>query len=88
MSHIVEDNIQKFNKYIETPPHPSYISGFIDGDGSVSIMKIKGGYNPRVSIAQSRTNIIKILLLNAPEQDFIIDNNNSPNYLFYSSKNK
>ena len=61
MNHIVEDNIQKFNKYIETPPHPSYISGFIDGDGSISIMKIKDGYNPRVSIAQSRTNVLLII---------------------------
>jgi hypothetical protein len=61
MNHIVEDNIQKFNKYIENPPHPSYISGFIDGDGSVSIMKIKDGYNPRVSIAQSRTNVLLII---------------------------
>lgn len=61
MSHIIEDNIEKFNKYIETPPHPSYISGFIDGDGSVSIMKIKDGYNPRTSIAQSRTNVLLII---------------------------
>lgn len=61
MSNIVEDNIQKFNKYIETPPHPSYISGFIDGDGSISIMKIKDGYNPRTSIAQSRTNVLLII---------------------------
>ena len=61
MSHIIEDNIQKFNKYIEIPPHPSYISGFIDGDGSISIMKIKDGYNPRISIAQSRTNVLLII---------------------------
>lgn len=61
MSHIIEDNIEKFNKYIEIPPHPSYISGFIDGDGSVSIMKIKDGYNPRTSIAQSRTNVLLII---------------------------
>ena len=61
MSNIVEDNIEKFNKYIETPPHPSYISGFIDGDGSISIMKIKDGYNPRTSIAQSRTNVLLII---------------------------
>jgi len=61
MNHIIEDNIQKFNKYIETPPHPSYISGFIDGDGSISIMKIKDGYNPRVSIAQSRTKVLLII---------------------------
>ena len=48
MNTIEEDNHNKFLKYFEKIPHPSYVAGFIDGDGSISIFKIKGGYNTRI----------------------------------------
>jgi len=62
MTTIEEDNNIKFLKYFETIPHPSYVAGFIDGDGSISIFKIKDGYNTRISISQCRTNILSIIM--------------------------
>lgn len=62
MSGIAEDNREKFIKYYDNRPNPSYIAGFIDGDGSISIFKIKDGYNPRISISQCRTNILSIMV--------------------------
>jgi hypothetical protein len=58
---IKEDNIQKLLKYKSNPPNPSYIAGFIDGDGTIFIRKIKDGYQSGISITQSRTNILQIL---------------------------
>jgi len=58
---IKEDNIQKLLKYKNNPPNPSYIAGFIDGDGTIFIRKIKDGYQSGISITQSRTNILQIL---------------------------
>jgi len=58
---IIEDNQQKINKYKLIPPNPSYIAGFIDGDGTIFIRKIKDGYQSGISITQSRTNILQIL---------------------------
>ena len=58
---IAEDNIEKYLKYIEIPPNPSYIAGFIDGDGSISILKNNDSFNARISISQCRTNILSIV---------------------------
>ncbi len=58
---IKADNIVKLNKYSDYPPNPSFIAGFIDGDGTIFIRKIKNGYQSGISISQSRTNILQIL---------------------------
>lgn len=58
---IKEDNTLKLNKYRDYPPNPSYIAGFIDGDGTIFIRKIKDGYQSGISISQSRTNVLQIL---------------------------
>ena len=58
---IKEDNKEKLLNYKENPPSPSYIAGFIDGDGTIFIRKIKDGYQSGISITQSRTNILQIL---------------------------
>ena len=58
---IAEDNLEKFSKFTETPPHPAYISGFIDGDGTIYIRKIKDGYQVGISISQCRSAILYIL---------------------------
>ena len=38
---IEEDNIFHLNRFKLFPPHPSYIAGFIDGDGCIFIRKIR-----------------------------------------------
>jgi len=58
---IKQDNIDKLLKYKNNPPNPSYIAGFIDGDGTIFIRKIKDGYQSGISLTQSRTNILQIL---------------------------
>jgi hypothetical protein len=58
---IKEDNEKHFNRFKNTPPHPSYISGFIDGDGCIFIRKIIDGYQSGLSITQCRTNILQII---------------------------
>ena len=58
---IKEDNIEKLLKYKNKPPNASYIAGFIDGDGTIFIRKIKDGYQSGISVTQSRTNILQIL---------------------------
>ena len=58
---IVEDNFEKLNKHKLCPPHPSYIAGFIDGDGCIFIRKIKDGYQSGISLTQCRTNILQII---------------------------
>ena len=58
---IKQDNIEKLLKYKNNPQNPSYIAGFIDGDGTIFIRKIKDGYQSGISITQSRTNILQIL---------------------------
>jgi len=55
------DNIEKITMYKKQPPHPSYIAGFIDGDGCVFIRKIEDGYQSGIAITQCRTNILQIL---------------------------
>jgi len=58
---IIEDNLQKFSFFKETPPHPAYIAGFIDGDGTIYIRKIKDGYQVGITISQCRSVILYIL---------------------------
>ena len=56
-----QDNTEKLEQYKKQPPHPSYIAGFIDGDGCVFIRKIRDGYQSGISFTQCRTNILQIL---------------------------
>lgn len=55
------DNQIHINRFKNNPPHPSYISGFIDGDGCIFIRKITDGYQSGFSISQCRTNILQII---------------------------
>ncbi len=59
---IEEDNLFHLNRFKYQPPHPSYISGFIDGDGCIFIRKIKYGYQSGISVTQCRTNILQVLM--------------------------
>jgi len=56
-----QDNQEKLNKYKKSPPHPSYIAGFIDGDGCIFIRKIIDGYQSGFVLTQCRTNILQII---------------------------
>ena len=58
---MIEDNQKHLNRFKISPPHPSYISGFIDGDGCMFIRKIKDGYQSGFTITQCRTNILQII---------------------------
>jgi hypothetical protein len=58
---IEEDNLKQLSRFKNSPPNPSYIAGFIDGDGCIFIRKIIDGYQSGISIAQSRTNILQII---------------------------
>jgi hypothetical protein len=58
---IEEDNQRHLQRFKLSPPHPSYIAGFIDGDGCIFIRKIKNGYQSGFTITQSRTNILQII---------------------------
>jgi hypothetical protein len=58
---ITEDNKRQLNSFKNNPPHPSYIAGFIDGDGCIFIRKILDGYQSGFSITQCRTNILQII---------------------------
>ena len=57
----LEDNKFHLERFKNEPPHPSYISGFIDGDGCIFIRKITDGYQSGFTITQSRTNILQII---------------------------
>lgn len=62
MTDIIElDNQKHFHRFKNNPPHPSYISGFIDGDGCIFIRKIIDGYQSGFTITQCRTNILQII---------------------------
>jgi hypothetical protein len=58
---IHEDNQEQLQRFISIPPHPSYIAGFIDGDGCIFIRKITDGYQSGITITQCRTNILQII---------------------------
>ena len=55
------DNEKHLDRFKFTPPNPSYIAGFIDGDGCIFIRKIKGGFQSGINISQCRTNILQII---------------------------
>jgi hypothetical protein len=55
------DNEKHINRFKNNPPHPSYIAGFIDGDGCIFIRKIIDGYQSGFTISQCRTNILQII---------------------------
>jgi hypothetical protein len=56
-----EDNLRHLERFEHLAPEPSYIAGFIDGDGCIFIRKIKDGYQTGISVSQSRTNILQVL---------------------------
>lgn len=58
---IEEDNLQHLQRFKNIIPHPSYLAGFIDGDGCIFIRKIADGYQSGISLTQSRTNILQIV---------------------------
>ena len=57
----LEDNNFHLQRFKNEPPHPSYISGFIDGDGCIFIRKITDGYQSGFTITQCRTNILQVI---------------------------
>ena len=61
MNLIEQDNQTHLQRFQKGPPHPSYIAGFIDGDGCIFIRKIAQGYQSGIAITQCRTNILQIL---------------------------
>ncbi len=60
-NNIETDNQRHLQRFIHNQPHPSYIAGFIDGDGSIFIRKITDGYQSGFTITQCRTNILQII---------------------------
>lgn len=58
---IEDDNLFHLNRFKHIPPNPSYIAGFIDGDGCIFIRKIVQGYQSGISFTQCRTNILQII---------------------------
>ena len=58
---IEEDTQIHLKRFQLNPPHPSYIAGFIDGDGCIFIRKIADGYQSGIALTQSRTNILRIV---------------------------
>lgn len=58
---IEDDNQTHLNRFKHLPPNPSYIAGFIDGDGCIFIRKIVSGYQSGITITQCRTNILQII---------------------------
>ena len=61
MTNIQEDNQKHINRFKNEPPSPSYIAGFIDGDGCIFIRKIECGYQSGFTITQCRTNVLQII---------------------------
>lgn len=58
---IEQDNQMQMQRFKINQPHPSYIAGFIDGDGCIFIRKIAHGFQSGISITQSRTNILQVM---------------------------
>lgn len=91
---IIEDNKQKLELYKTKPPNASYISGLIDGDGTIFIRKIKDGYQSGISLTQSRTNILQILqyhyggTITKPPEHQINTNDIFNEYGYYDINNK
>ena len=92
---IEEDNQLHLQRFKIIPPHPSYLSGLIDGDGCIFIRKIKNGYQSGITLTQCRTNILQIIRYhfggsitssskrNNKTEDIMNDENN-----YYSKYNK
>ena len=55
------DNIKQLERFKNSPPHPSYIAGMIDGDGCIFIRKITQGYQSGITITQCRTNVLQVI---------------------------
>ena len=68
---IISDNADKLKAFSTTrTPDPSYLAGFIDGDGCIYIRKQKATkkgtndyFQAGIEISQSRTNILQIIAL-------------------------
>jgi hypothetical protein len=58
---IETDNREHLQRFLQNLPNPSYIAGFIDGDGCIFIRKIIDGYQSGFTITQCRTNILQII---------------------------
>lgn len=58
---ILADNNYQLSRFKSTLPNPEYICGFLDGDATIYIRKLKNGYQTGISISQSRTNILRIM---------------------------
>ena len=56
-----EANQTHLNRFKNNPPHPSYIAGFIDGDGCIFIRKIIDGYQSGFTLTQCRTNVLQVI---------------------------
>ena len=55
------DNLKQLERFKNSPPHPSYIAGMIDGDGCIFIRKITQGYQSGITITQCRTNVLQVI---------------------------
>ena len=58
---ISEDNQKHLQRFEFSQPHPSYIAGFIDGDGCIFIRKNSDGFQSGITITQCRTNILQVI---------------------------
>lgn len=58
---ILADNNFQLSRFKSTLPNSEYICGFLDGDATIYIRKLKNGYQSGISISQSRTNILRII---------------------------
>ena len=56
-----QDNLFHLFRFKNTPPHPAYIAGLIDGDGCIFIRKIIQGYQSGITISQCRTNVLQVI---------------------------
>ena len=43
-----------------------YLAGFFDGDGSITVEKLSGGYTLRIKLFQSNENVLKKIQENYP----------------------
>jgi hypothetical protein len=60
---IEEDNKVHLERFKNYAPDPSFIAGFLDGDGCVFIRKISDGYQSGIQFTQCRTNILQVIRL-------------------------
>lgn len=60
---IEEDNKLQLERFKNYSPDPSFIAGFLDGDGCVFIRKIIDGFQSGIQFTQCRTNILQVIRL-------------------------